>query len=240
MKNKQSIYFATPCYGGNINALTTLSFISLFDELNKRDIPFKIDFLIDSSLVTKARNILVNKFMENDEYTHLMFIDADTNFDTWHFIQMLEADKELIGAPYPRKTIHWQKIYDKKNEFSSINEMVSNSTFYIPPYFKNKKDDSIQKIDFLGTGFMLIKKSVFIKIMEKEPDKFYKPDYNIDNFRFKNKKHYMFFENGIVDGIYRGEDYHFCEKWRKMGGDCWVLHTKKSLGHVGSHNFIKP
>ena len=76
-------------------------------------------------------------------------------------------------------------------------------------------------------------------MIENEPNKFYKPDYPIDDFRFKNKKHYMFFENGLsdIDTIYRGEDFHFCEKWRNMGGKVWILNHIEKLHHIGKYTY---
>ena len=240
MKNEMKILFATPCYGGLINSRTALNYIEVVKELDKRKIKHDIKFLVNSSLVTKGRNILTAHMLEDKSFTHLMFIDADMGFHTSTFFKLLDLDKHVVGCPYPAKLINWGKMYKNIDNIKSPNDLIKNSVNHVgyPLPIENLKNNKCEKTDFLGTGFMLIKREVFIEMMDNEPKKFYKPDYPTTAFRFKNKKHYAFFENGIVDGNYRGEDYHFCEKWRKMGGNIWIFHCKLGLSHIGSHEFV--
>ena len=103
---------------------------------------------------------------------------------------------------------------------------------------ENVGSNMLKEVAYLGTGFMLIKRELFEKMMEEQPDKFYTPDYHMSGFRKKREKHYAFFENGIWNGEYRGEDYYFCAKWRKMGGKIWMLYPRKKITHLGNFKFI--
>ena len=45
-------------------------------------------------------------------YTHLMFIDSDINFnpqDVLALASLVSDDKPIIGGPYPKKCIAWEK-----------------------------------------------------------------------------------------------------------------------------------
>jgi hypothetical protein len=41
-----------------------------------------------------------------------MFIDSDIDFNAMDVLALLAFDKPIIGGPYPKKTIAWEKIYD--------------------------------------------------------------------------------------------------------------------------------
>ena len=58
--------------------------------------------LLKSSLVTQGRNLCVAEMLtHSDNYTHLLFIDSDIDFEFSTIEKMLEADKDIIACPYP-------------------------------------------------------------------------------------------------------------------------------------------
>jgi hypothetical protein len=64
----------------------------------------QFSFLFNESLITRGRNYLAHEFLESDA-THLMFIDADIDFDPKDVIALLAMNKPVIGGPYPKKCI---------------------------------------------------------------------------------------------------------------------------------------
>ena len=80
MLRKHNIFFATPCYGGQVTDQFFLSMFRVSQAFMQHGINFRITTLRNESLVTRARNILTAMFLES-ECTHLMFIDADIEFD---------------------------------------------------------------------------------------------------------------------------------------------------------------
>ena len=63
--------------------------------------------LLKSSLVTQGRNLCVASFLnEKHKYSHLLFIDADIDFNSESIFEMLAFDKEVIAIPYPMKTLN--------------------------------------------------------------------------------------------------------------------------------------
>ena len=107
MKNK--IFIGTPCYGGMITADYFKSCMQLVAIAASRKIELQFGTIGNESLITRARNTLVQLFMDGD-YTHLMFIDADIAFDPNTVLRMLDFDKDVVCGVYPRKTIDWIKV----------------------------------------------------------------------------------------------------------------------------------
>ena len=99
----QNIFFATPCYGGVVTDQYFLSMFRLSQVLMQYGIKFRITTLRNESLIPRARNILTAMFLEDASATHLMFIDADVEFDPDSVIRMLAMDKDVIAAAYPKK-----------------------------------------------------------------------------------------------------------------------------------------
>jgi hypothetical protein len=90
---------------------------------------------------------------------------------------------------------------------------------------------------YAGAGFMLIKRSVFLRMAVAYPWTHYGACHNAASPSL-SKNQYAFFDCMIEPetGDYLSEDYTFCLRWRAMGGKIW-LDTQGSLIHVGPHEF---
>ena len=200
---KHNIFFATPCYGGQLTDQFFLSMFRLTQALNHYKINYRITTLRNESLVTRARNILTAMFLESD-CTHLMFIDADIEFEPDSVIRMLAMNKPLIAAAYPKKTIDWDNV----------------------------RKAAIEVMD-ASTGFFLVQRIVFEKMIQAYPELHYKNDSSIDP-RF-NPHCYALFDTWLDpdDNRYLSEDYTFCRRWQKIGGKIW-LDPNTRLSHVGA------
>ena len=74
------LFIATPMFGGQANYMYMISLINLLTKLGQNGIPSMFEIAANESLITKARNILVEGFLKSDA-THMLFIDADLGFD---------------------------------------------------------------------------------------------------------------------------------------------------------------
>jgi len=219
---KNNIFFATPCYGGQITDQYFLSMFRLTQELIKYNINFRITTLRNESLVPRARNILNAMFLEAKECTHLMFIDADIEFEPESVIRMLAMDKELITGAYPKKTLPV--------------DYAINLKFADKEKTQVKVDMGAVEVLDASTGFWLMKREVVDKMIEGYPELFYVNDSSIDP-KF-NQYCYSFFDtiHDPDDNRYLSEDYTFCRRWQKIGGSIW-LDPNTKLNHVGSYTF---
>ena len=106
---KNKLFVATPMYGGMAHGLYIKSCLDLQTTMSKYGVETKFSFLFNESLITRARNYLVDEFLRSD-FTHLLFIDSDIHYNPQDVIAMLALDKDVIGGPYPKKSINWSNV----------------------------------------------------------------------------------------------------------------------------------
>lgn len=236
---QMNIFFATPCYGGMVTDQYFLSMFRMSQVLIQNGIPFRLTTLRNESLITRARNILTAMFLEDTSCTHLMFVDADIEFEPDSIIRMLAMDKDIIAGAYPKKTINWNNIYSAAN--SGIKDLASYGADYainLKVRDGNKVRTSMGAIEVLdaSTGFYLVKREVIEKMIQTYPELHYKNDSSIDP-KF-NPFCYALWDTAIdpTDRRYLSEDYNFGRLWQNIGGEIWVDPNTK-LNHVGSYTF---
>ena len=169
--------------------------------------------LFEDSLVDRGRDRAAATLLESD-CTHLLFIDADIEFEPKAIARLLAMDKELVVGAYRKK--------NERGEFA-----IS----FLPDAGTNLEEcpeTGVVKIARAGTGFMLIKRTVFERLTEAMPELNYTDHSEIAEPR----KMTAFFEHIVKDGRRWSEDYTFCERWRAIGGDIW-LDPYIKLGHWG-------
>ena len=244
------IFIGTPCYGGMLTINYFESCIRLIEEAAKKKIGLQFGTIGNESLITRARNTLVQLFMDHSDYTHLLFIDADIGFSERTVMRMLELDEEVVTGVYPRKTIDWTKVIRKVKEKPDIkeNELLASSLQY-NLNVKNPEHVEVKKgfIEVLdgATGFMLIKRQVFEKMAKAYPELKFKSDQHLNdphdktfNYHDNSNWNYAFFDTTIEPETkrYLSEDYAFCRLWQKIGGTVYADITS-GLTHYGTYAF---
>ena len=237
---KHNLFFATPCYGGQLTDQFFLSMFRLTQALNHYKINYRITTLRNESLVPRARNILTAMFLESD-CSHLMFIDADIEFEPDSVIRMLAMNKTLIAAAYPKKTVDWESVrraaIEGKEDISKYSAQYAiNLKFKDPRTRELNVDNGAIEVMDASTGFFMVQRVVFDKMIQAYPELHYKNDSSIDP-KF-NPFCYSFFDtiHDPDDNRYLSEDYTFCRRWQKIGGKIW-LDPSTRLSHVGAFTF---
>jgi len=182
--------------------------------------------------------------MSDEKATHLMFIDADITFSWVSIVKLLLSNKELSGGCYPKKCFNWDKIkhHAVKNPNLSDDELMAKSLDYVfnPIYHQEganvviKLENGMASVKDIGTGFMMIKRSVIKKMIAKFPDTKYRN--NVAGYGQNNMNDYFYslFDCCIdpVSKVYLSEDYLFCKRWIDIGGELW-LDLNTNLNHTG-------
>lgn len=237
--NKQiNLLVATPMYGGQCTGPYMRSIMGLQEACRQAGYGFALTDMYNESLITRARNEFVTRFIEEQQFTHMMFIDADIGFNAADVIKMIEHDKDIMCGVYSKKAINWDRVKEAVLEgvptnllqhFTGVSftklmpleESVSNEWSWYEPI----------EIAHGGTGFMLISRAVVEKLKDVVPT-YYTPE---------NKMMYNMFESSLspVEGNPNkmdllSEDYHFCKLWRTNGGKVWAA-PWAVLDHVGTY-----
>ena len=108
--------------------------------------------------------------------THMLFIDSDIYFHSPSIFKMIEKDKELISIPYPLKVMMWDKLFDKfqqgqVKETRGFKKMVKSYPMKVSDPNSITLDNGVMEVTHSPTGCMLIKRSVFEKMIKAYPDK---------------------------------------------------------------------
>ena len=241
------IFIGTPCYGGMITADYFKSCLQLTALAGTKKIQLQFGTIGNESLITRARNTLVQLFMDGD-YTHLLFIDADIAFNPESVFRMLELNEDVVCGIYPRKTINWTKVIKKikDNPNTNENELMATSLEYNlnfkDPNHIETRNGFVQVMDG-ATGFMLIKRSVFKKMADNYPKLKFTPDQHIGsahdkefNYHKTSNWNYAFFDTMIDNDRYLSEDYAFCRLWQNIGGKIYA-DISSGLTHYGNYSF---
>ena len=183
---------AMPCYD-SVKVNSMLSVIKLVQQLGKSGIESGIN-TYKSPLIHQARNYLTSVFLTT-EYTHLLFIDSDVEFEPEAVLRMLVAKKDVICAPYRIKA-----------------EAITEQLYTVG--FKDPKGililpGGLVEIEAGPAGLMLIDRKVFEKIIKNRPDLKLKNQAIADPGK-SHEFYYNFFSFDFEDVYSVGEDIAFC------------------------------
>jgi len=247
---KKSIFVATPMYGGLNHGLYAKACLDLQAICMQYGIAVKFSFLFNESLITRARNYLVDEFIHRSDCTHLLFLDADVHFNPQDVIALLALDKDVIGGPYPKKAIKWKSVLkaiqkDPNIDISVLEKLTGDYVFN--PVQGTQQFSVTEPLEVLeiGTGFMMVKREVFEKMTEAYPTIRYKPDH-VGQANFDGSRYIHAFFDTVIDtkdsitgggsDRYLSEDYMFCQMWRKIGGQIYLCPWMRA-DHIGTYHF---
>ena len=246
---KNKLFVATPMYGGMAHGLYIKSSLDLQSTMNKYGIETKFSFLFNESLITRARNYLVDEFLRSD-FTHLLFIDSDIHYNPQDVLALMALDKDIIGGPYPKKSINWHNVaHAARNhpemEPRELENLVGEYVFNVVKGTSQFTVTDPLEVLEIGTGFMMVKREVFEKMQKEYPTIQYKPDH-VGQANFDGSRYIHAYFDTVIDtkesitgggsDRYLSEDYMFCQMWRKMGGTIFLCPWMKTQ-HIGTYAF---
>ena len=176
---KERIFVATPCYGGMLTEAYFRSMVRTLTFFNQHQIPLAFGTIANESLVTRARNVLVAYFLQSN-YTRLLFIDADIEFQVEDVLKLIAHNKEVCVGAYPKKGVNWQRIKDSiiskpGQDISDRDIAAAGSDYAINFKFVNRDskqiaiENGVIKLHDGATGFMMIKREAIDKMIAAYP-----------------------------------------------------------------------
>lgn len=200
-----SILFCTPCYGGQVTTHHFQSCLDLKEVLTQREVEHDWLLMWNESLVQRARNNLVKQFLET-EYEKLMFIDADIEFTPEDVCELWNMKTDIAVGVYPMKKLNapYAAWVDGK--------LVKDLDQFKEPV----------KVDYAGTGFMMVHRRVFERLKIHSPEK---------NHEEGTGPSHAWFDPRVEDGIYLSEDYAFCKDARAIGFNVHMDPTVRLIHH---------
>lgn len=208
----RSVFIGIPTYDGKLSIKLAYTLAALMPVALKHGITIKLGHVSGCSIITMARNMLVDQFLKSD-CTELLFIDADVIPQPEDILRLIaqSGDKDITAGMYPRRSKDRKFFLD----------------FYTDDQGDLEFDGAMMRANRVGTGFMLIRRPVIEAIAEKS-DKYLGQDGvgEVANV----------FEFSMLDGKFVGEDYTFCDKARALDFKVWV-DVEINLPHIGTDEF---
>ena len=177
------------------------------------------------SYVDRAKNTLMNKFLEDPDATDLVMIDSDMQWNAEAIISMIMLPEEVVVGSYPQKNAwgKWTalpevvKDENKENAFHPVGRVLPDGSALI-------------KSQFLAGGFMRIKRSALEKFRDKHTQYRYQ-DSSADP-TCPERTYVEFSTCEVKDGLRWGEDRVFGKRLAEIGIEAWI-YPNIHMGHYG-------
>lgn len=200
MKN---ILIATPCLYGKVDAYYVHSLCESIKLGLQHDLHIRSVFLANESILTIARNELINLAYQ-EKYESMVFIDDDELWDPKYLIEILLSPKDVVALPVVNKgdfKIEYNVSFNKESPV--------------------KDDDGYIKVKTVGTGFLKLSKRVIADLCESNSE-----------ISFRNKKLKNVFEFNYINDSFIGEDIMLCKKIHELGYPIWI-NPNHTVYHMG-------
>lgn len=159
--------------------------------------------------VERARNVLTANFLASD-CTHILFIDADIGFTPADVKRITSHSEPVVGGIYPLKTMDPEVKWCGNGCLrTATGEAVV------------ARNDGLQEVGCIGTGFMCIAREAFEKILEKDAQAIrYIQDWPPfrEEFAFWRQEVRMVPAPEGAKPRFLTEDWNFCYRFRELGG----------------------
>jgi hypothetical protein len=208
---------ATPMYGGLNHDAWACSMMDLRQQADLLGVPLNVVTIRNESLVQRARNTCVAHFLASDA-THLLFIDSDIGFPWQAVFRLLAHRRDVVGATYAKKKMG-------EAEFA-----------FVPLPQGGVTRTGLVEVHSLPTGFLMISRDAISRLIGAHADKRYGVHAS-EGLPGAYRNHlYAIFDCELEGPNYWSEDYTFCQRWRRLGGQCW-LDPHILLEHHGTARF---
>ncbi len=235
------VLIGLPSFRGMVMVNTTgslLRLVSLFSEIG-----ITCNFVnVDSAEVTRARNMMASHMMQHPEFSHMLFIDDDMGFEADAILDLIRANKDIIGCVCPKREINLEKIYAAAQRGDSLEAAITEGMAFVTRHLPNAKveiKDGLCQVAGIGMAVTLIKRQVFQAMIDKNLVTHTPVPEASGKDTFGNTHHYGFFDP-LIDsqiGSTLSEDLAFCERWRvHLGGEIWALASRR-ISHIGMYDY---
>jgi hypothetical protein len=242
---QRSILVATPCYGGMVTQTYMLSMMRLMSYAKSAGFEVFISLVGYDALISRARSTLVAAFLDDTRATHLLFVDADISFEPEQVERLLKFDKEFSGALYPLKSVDWDLIPQRCVKYGeTVKEAALTYVGTFCPEKERKREGGFATGIYIGAGFQLIQRRAIERMIAAYSETHFShvqglPMSGSRCSAAQSSNLFALFDCIIEPetGAYLSEDYSFCLRWRRIGGEIWI-DTASKLTHTGAYQFV--
>ena len=197
---------------GTIDALLAMDLIHVAREKNGH-----FDHMVqvgNVGLTTRSRNVVVKTFLETIDADWLLMIDSDErlSLSTWHKLidSAHDKDRPIVSG------LVFAAFFDDNDGLRPVPTIYSMDSEKGLQAIDAYPEDSLIEVDAVGTGCLLIHRSVLLEMQKQATP--------------NQGKDWAWFVEGAIDGTYFGEDLLFSKRIKSMGFPIYA-HTGAILPH---------
>lgn len=231
------IFIATPAYGGTFYAPCVQSLFKLAVELERRKWSSNLA-MISYADIAEGRNVLLTHWFDKTDASHLLFVDADMGFEPQLIFDMVDFDKPVVGAVYPKRQIDLDRFAKAIAAGKSVEKAEAGAhEFIVQKPSRGTAHKGFMRVDSCGTGILLVQRACIELMLGKMPDIVDNRPPSALSLSKEPGRLIRAFEFLTVEGMRLSEDYSFCYRWReKCGGEVWA-NISHEITHVGIRHF---
>lgn len=191
------LMIGTPAYGGMMHS----DYVSALLLYQRAGINFALMSIGNESLITRARNTIVSEFYAREDFSHLLFLDADVLLPPGGLQRLLDSGRDVIGAAVALKgrNASGGRIF---NVGSLLGE-----------------DGPLYKIERIGTAALLLSRAAVdaLVVDARREGRVYSRGFSLRGIDLRAGVQYDLFRTGVVGDEYLSEDYWVCRELRRLG-----------------------
>jgi hypothetical protein len=230
------VYVSTPSLDGNMSWGYTRTVLDLQRACMKFGLKFGWRVVWGMSILPLARNKIVSQFMASG-YDFLVMIDGDIEVNAQDIMAAVLSGKQFVGIPCSKRAPNFDRMRDfvfaagKDAPGEYLSSYLSTPNFVVNEDSTKDLDEvasdlNLVRAEKVGTGCVIIHRSVFEKFQEAYPNRVYlEPNGATEEERKSNApiQTFEYFRYKLdEEGFFIGEDFTFCDDWRKTGGEIWM------------------
>ncbi len=175
---------------------------------------------INNPYISAARATMLRKALDHKADV-IVFLDYDLGWEPRDLLTLIETQGDVIAGTYRCKIDETQYM---------------GAVFSGPDGTPVVREDGCIKASVAPAGFLKITKEAVDTFMRAYPELCYGPRYH---------QSVDLFNHGAHEGLWWGEDYAFCRRWREKCGEVWIqprltlTHWMGDKPHPGNfHEFL--
>jgi hypothetical protein len=179
-----------------------------------------LGFEAGSPYISGSRATLLRRALDAKADT-VVFLDDDLSWNPPDLVKLISTKGEVISGTY--------RFKQQNEEYMGL---LLDGTDNRPIV----RDDGCVAAELIPAGFLKITTGAVDKFMRGYPELQYGSAYS---------PHIDLFNHGAHEGRWWGEDYAFSRRWRKIGGELWIVpnlnidhHQDKQVWKGNFHEFL--
>ncbi len=149
--------------------------------------------------ISKARAEMLRKALDAGADV-IVFIDYDVSWGHGDLLKLIETEGDVVAGLY---------------RFKKDEEHYMGTLDCDPAGFPTvRASDGALRGILVPAGFLKVTPTAIDRLMGAHPDLCFGPRY---------RPLFDLFNHGAHEGLWWGEDYAFCRRWRALGGDIWIV-----------------